>query len=145
MCQTPVDDALTPESQMLMQDVHPPQHYGTADPVRNISLWIDHKRTHLIPYRPNDSLRVNDQPAAFRGQNIEVMEVAMHQYGHMILGKEIFGRMFNSFNQLFLQRTRPAVEHFSQAFQSIEPIGEANKTLESDSLLSIREHTLRVQ
>src|SRR6185503_13851219 len=91
VCETPFPDALTFPAQMLMQDVDPPlASQPSIDSVREAVPWVHHERTHLIPRRTNHTLGVNDQPAAFGGQNIEVMEVPMHHHGHVILCKEIF-------------------------------------------------------
>jgi len=68
-------------AQSLREDVYPPLclRLETAS-VRNAVPWIDHQWTYLVFRGTNDALRVYRQPAAFRVQNVEVMQISMNQF-----------------------------------------------------------------
>jgi MerR family transcriptional regulator/heat shock protein HspR len=63
-----------------------------------LSDFIKYVEKQLSRRRTDDSLWVDHQPSPLRRQNIEMMEVPVHQNWTVILRKEILHRTFHAFH-----------------------------------------------
>lgn len=80
MCHGPAEDLLAFPAQPFGEDGDTPLCLDLElIPVRESPPWVDHERSYFITCRPDYTLGINDQPAALGGEDVEVMEIAMHQ------------------------------------------------------------------